>query len=108
MVVFASEVGEGLMKIVGRGVLEVFCSQHTDARRWIEHWLAEVEASTWATPQDIKSRYASASFLAGNRVIFNVKGNQYRLEVTVAYKTAVVVVVWAGTHADYDERNRKR
>ena len=96
------------MKVVGRSVLEVFCLQHADARRWIEQWLADVEVSSWASPQDIKSRYASTSFLAGNGVIFNVKGNQHRLEVTVAYKTSVVVVVWAGTHADYDARNRKR
>lgn len=96
------------MKIVGRSVLEEFCLQHADARQWIEHWLADAEVSAWATPQDIKSRYVSASFLAGNQVIFNVRGNQYRLEVTVAYKTAVVVIKWAGTHAEYDARNRKR
>jgi hypothetical protein len=48
---------------------------------------------------------STASFLSGNRVIFNVKGNLYRLEVTVAYKTSTVVVTWAGSHADYDKRN---
>ncbi|MGH9439668.1 MAG: type II toxin-antitoxin system HigB family toxin [Terriglobia bacterium] len=96
------------MKIAGRDVLEDFCAKHTNARRWIENWLSDAEASAWATPQDIKDRYASASFLAGNIVIFNVKGNEYRLEVTCAFRTAVVVVKWIGTHAKYDERNRKR
>jgi mRNA interferase HigB len=92
------------MKVVGRGVLTAFCTKHTDALSWIEHWLSEAEEATWKSPQDIKLRYSSASFLSGNRVIFNVKGNLYRLDVTVAYKTSTVVVVWAGTHAEYDKR----
>lgn len=96
------------MKVTGRGVLAALTHEHADARRWIENWLAEAEEAVWVTPQDIKDRYASASFLAGNRVIFNVKGNDYRLEVVVAYKTSVVVVEWAGTHAEYDQRNRRR
>jgi mRNA interferase HigB len=96
------------MKIVGRGLLEEFCAKHADARRWIESWLADTEAGTWTKPQDVKDRYASASFLAGNTIIFNVRGNDYRLEVTCAFKTGVVVVKWVGTHAAYDERNRKR
>jgi len=96
------------MKVVGRNQLEEFCTRHTDARKWIEIWLGDVEAAAWATPQQIKERYASASFLAGNAVIFNVKGNDYRLEVTVAYRTAVVVVQWVGTHSEYDVRNKRR
>ncbi len=96
------------MRVVGRGTLEAFYRKHTDAKTWIESWLAEVEGAQWRTPQAIKDRYASVSFLAGNRVIFNVKGNEYRMEVTVAYQTGVVVVQWIGTHRDYDERNRHR
>lgn len=96
------------MKIAGRNLLEGFCAKHTDARHWIENWLSDAEAATWAKPQDIKDRYSSASFLAGNTVIFNVKGNEYRLEVTCAYQASVVVVKWIGTHSEYDERNRKR
>jgi mRNA interferase HigB len=93
------------MKVVGRSVLKSLCAKHTDALSWIEHWLSEAEECTWSSPQDIKAKYSSASFLSGNRVIFNVKGNLYRLEVTVAYKTATVVVTWAGSHAEYDKRN---
>lgn len=96
------------MRVVGRSRLDAFCQRHSDARRWIENWLAEVEAASWRSPNEIKRRYSSVSFLAGNTVIFNVKGNDYRLEVTVAYKTAVVVVNWIGTHAEYGRRNRKR
>lgn len=96
------------MKVVGRNRLEEFCNRHTDARKWIEVWLSDVEAAAWVTSQHIKERYASTSFLADNTVIFNVKGNDYRLEVTVAYRTAVVVVQWVGTHAEYDVRNKRR
>jgi mRNA interferase HigB len=96
------------MKIAGRNLLDAFCAKHTDARGWIENWLSDTEAATWAKPQDVKDRYASASFLAGNTIIFNVKGNDYRLEIVCAFKTGVVVVKWAGTHAEYDDRNRRR
>jgi len=96
------------MRIVGRNKLHEFSSAHADVRGWIENWVADVEASTWKTTQDIKTRYASASFLKPTRLIFNVKGNSYRLQVTVAYKTTTVFVVWLGTHAEYDQRNKKR
>jgi mRNA interferase HigB len=96
------------MKIVGRGRLEEFCRAHANARSWIENWLADVESVAWTTPHDVKGRYASASFLGGNTVVFNVKGNDYRLEVMVAYRTGTVVVQWIGTHAEYDDRNRRR
>ncbi len=96
------------MKVVGRDKLAAFCAKHADARKWIENWLADAEAAAWSTPQHIRDRYSSASFLGNNMVIFNVKGNEYRLEVIVAYKTSVVVVQWIGTHAAYDARNKTR
>jgi mRNA interferase HigB len=96
------------MKVLDRERLERFSRRHADARRWIENWLADVESAAWGTPQDIRRRHASASFLPGGVVIFNVKGNSYRLEVTVAYRTGVVVIDWIGTHREYDERNKRR
>lgn len=92
------------MLLVGRDRLDEFTKAHADVRAWIENWIADVEAARWRTPQDIKDRYASASILAGRVVIFNVKGNRYRLQVQVAYNTGVVVVKWAGTHAQYTKR----
>ena len=96
------------MRIAGRERLELFCSKHADARAWIERWLADVERAVWRNPHDIRSQYASASLLADSVVIFNVKGNAYRLETAVAYQTGIVSVRWVGTHREYDERNRKR
>ena len=93
------------MRMVGRDKLDDFVGTHADARPWIENWIAEVETARWRMPQDIKSQYASASFLAINVLYFNVKGNRYRLEVLVAYNTGTVVVRWVGTHADFTKRN---
>ncbi|MGH8251959.1 MAG: type II toxin-antitoxin system HigB family toxin [Steroidobacteraceae bacterium] len=96
------------MKIIGRDLLEAFCSSHADARSWIEAWLLEVGGMSWDTPRDIKNRYVTASILPGNRVVFNVRGNHYRLEVHVTYRNRVVTVQRIGTHREYDERNRRR
>ncbi|CAG9169947.1 hypothetical protein LMG23994_01743 [Cupriavidus pinatubonensis] len=54
------------------------------------------------TPQDIKDRYPTASFVGRNRVIFNIKGNDYRLIVAIAYRIGVVYIKFIGTHGEYD------
>jgi mRNA interferase HigB len=92
------------MVIVGREKLEAFVKAHADTRSWIATWIANTEAAKWRVPQEIKSAYASASFIAANVVIFNVKGKKYRLEAQVAYNTGVIVIRWAGTHAQYTKR----
>ena len=92
------------MRIAGREKLDDFVRAHADARAWIENWIADTEKARWRMPRDIKSDYASASFLANNVVIFNVKGNHYRLEVLVAYNAGVAMIRWAGTHAQYTKR----
>lgn len=94
------------MKLIGLGVLDAFCSRHADCRKWVANWVSDVRAGSWKTSQDIKARYSTASFLAENIVIFNVRGNEYRLETQVAYNAGVVVVKWAGTHEQYTKRMR--
>ena len=96
------------MKIRGHDKLEEFTRKHTDARGWSGLWISVVEDAKWGKFQDIKSRYPSASHLHPNWVIFNVKGNEYRLEVKVLYKTGVVRVEWVGTHEEYNRRSRER
>lgn len=96
------------MKVLDLERLDRFCRKHADAREWIGNWLADVESAAWAGPSDIRLRYASVSFLAENVVIFNVKGNAYRLEVSVAYRAGVVMIEWIGPHGEYDRRNRNR
>ena len=91
------------MKVVGRELLDDFSRGHADARSQIASWLYEVEDAEWQTPNDIKQRYSHASFVADNRVIFNLKGNKYRIDVKVSYKIQVVMIVRVGTHAEYDK-----
>jgi mRNA interferase HigB len=92
------------MTLVGREKLFQFIIKHSDTRSWIENWISDVQNANWQNTQDVKDRYSSASFLADSIVIFNVKGNSYRLEVQIAYKTKKVIVKWAGTHAEYSKR----
>lgn len=90
------------MRIVGRQILDDFKRRHADARSQVDAWVAEVEDAEWGSPNDIKARFASASFLPNNRVVFNLKGNSYRLDVKVTYATKVVLIKRIGTHAEYD------
>ena len=92
------------MRIVGLPILEAFQARHANVRGALDAWRSEVERAEWKSPQDIKQRFRSADFLAGNRVIFNVKGNAYRLVVMVRYQSGLVVIEWVGTHADYDKK----
>lgn len=92
------------MRILGLPILDDFKRAHADARAPLDAWQIEVARETWGTSQDIKRRYRSADFLAGNRVIFNIKGNSYRLVVQVRYQNGLVVVEWVGTHAEYDKK----
>lgn len=92
------------MRVVGLPVLDQFKETHADARGPLDAWRREAESANWQTPQDIKQRYRSADFLAANRVIFNIKGNTYRLVVQVRYQNGLVVVEWVGTHSEYSKK----
>lgn len=94
------------MRIIGLGRLNGFCAEHSDSRKWVANWISDTRASRWRTPHDIRKRYPAASFLAERVVIFNVKGNHYRLETRIAYDVGVVAVLWIGTHAEYTRRHR--
>jgi mRNA interferase HigB len=90
------------MQLVGKDKLREFVERHPAAKSWVAAWTKEVLAAQWRRPQDVKDRYASASIINNTTVIFNVKGNAFRMEVRVSYPTGVVAVVRCGTHAEYD------
>ena len=90
------------VQVVGRLLLERFAKVHPDVGPAVDAWLREALAATWRTTADVKARYVRASFLANNRVVFNLKGNKYRLDTIIAYQTGVVLVKRIGTHAEYD------
>ena len=82
--------------------IHTFCRKHNQAKGALDSWYDEVTGEAWKTTQDIRNRYNSADFLPGNRVIFNIKGNNYRLVVEVIYKAGMVIIERVGTHAEYD------
>jgi mRNA interferase HigB len=90
------------MRIVAKKNLLAFSETHATARQSLLAWHEEAAKAVWASPQDIKDRYASASFVGHNRVVFNIQGNAYRLIVAVAYRIGVVYIKFIGTHAEYD------
>ena len=73
------------------------------AKKPLEAWHAEAEKASWRTSADIKKQYRNASVLKNGRVVFNIKGNDYRLIVKVHYELQRVYICWVGTHDDYDE-----
>ena len=92
------------MRVIAKSSLQRFWERPgcADARGPLHSWYVETLRATWRTPQDIKSRYASASICGNNRVVFNVGGNKCRLVVEIQYQADIVWVKFAGTHAQYD------
>ena len=91
------------MRIIARKTLRCFYETHADAKSALEAWFHEAEAAQWDDPKEIKKRYPSADILPGNRVVFNIKGNTYRLIVKIHYNTGIVFIRFVGTHAEYDK-----
>ena len=90
------------MTVVGKKTLIEFARQHADVRAAITAWTAEVETAAWQGSQDVKARFPSASFIGEGRVVFNLKGNHYRLDVQIDFITKVVLVKRIGTYSEYD------
>ncbi len=91
------------MEVVGLERLEVFARRHAAARKPVRQWLDVAETADWRKPADIRRQFNSADFLEGNRVIFNLGGNKYRLLVVAVYAAGVLNIRWVGTHAEYSK-----
>jgi mRNA interferase HigB len=91
------------MRIVAIATLRVFWEKHPDAELPLRGWYAEASRADWRSPADIKAAYRSASFIANNRVVFNIKGNDYRLVVAVHYNRGQMFIRFVGTHRQYDK-----
>jgi mRNA interferase HigB len=74
----------------------------------LDAWFHEALRARWESPADILKTYANASIVGADRVVFNIKGNSYRLVVAVNYRHQIVFIKWIGTHADYDRIDVKR
>lgn len=96
------------MRIIARRTLKSFVDSraghhdHQALKAALDAWYREVSLANWATAADIKTLYASASIVSSDRVVFNIKGNSYRLVAAVDFEKRIVFVKWIGTHAGYD------
>lgn len=94
------------MRIIALKTLLDFCKgnpANTDAEGPLRAWYHEVKKAKWSDPAEIKAKYGSASILKGNRVVFNIGGNKYRLVVKINYAAKVVYIRFIGTHSQYDQ-----
>jgi mRNA interferase HigB len=90
------------MRVIAVATLRAFWEKHPDAEQPLMAWYEEATTAAWTQPADIKARYRNASVLKNRRVVFNIKGNDYRLIVAIAYRLQVVYVKFVGTHKAYD------
>lgn len=90
------------MHVFARSTLKQYWQANPSAKEALRAWYADVASSTWEKPADLRRTYATASILKDNRVVFNVKGNSYRIVVRINYARGWVYIRFVGTHAEYD------
>jgi mRNA interferase HigB len=96
------------MRIIARRTLREFVgsrSGHKDQpalKAALDAWFDEVRKARWSNTADVKRSHATASVVSADRIVFNIKGNDYRLVVSVDYEKGIVWIKWLGTHREYD------
>ncbi len=97
------------MRIVKEKTLTDYCrlSKNKQAAESLKAWVYEVKFSIWNNANELKLKYSNASIISSKRVVFNIKGNNYRLIVDIEYKLKIVFIVWFGTHEEYDKIDAK-
>lgn len=93
------------MRVIAKRTLRQFWELHAEAQGPLEAWHSEALKATWATPQQVKEQFGSASILKGGKVVFNIGGNKYRLVVSIDFGRQVCFVKFVGTHTQYDVIN---
>ena len=101
------------MRVISRQTLKTFhekCKAQNDYKALkgaVDSWYAEVKKANWKNSSDVKANFATASVISSDRIVFNIKGNDYRLVVAVHYRRKIVFIKWIGTHKDYEKINAK-
>ncbi len=93
------------LRVIAKKILRDFWEKHEDCEQQLKAWFREAQKAVWENPKQIKVEYTSASILIDNRVVFNIKGNNYRLIVKINYEYEMVWIRFIGTHATYDKIN---
>lgn len=93
------------MRVIAIKILREFWTVHADCEQQLKAWYKEASKAVWKSHNELKKEYPSASILQDNRVVFNIKGNNYRLIVKINYDYQMVWIRFIGTHAEYDKIN---
>lgn len=96
------------MRVIARRTLREFWEKHADVEQALKAWFQEVSKSNWVSFQELKQDFPSASILQDNRIVFNIKGNNYRLIVKFNLEYQMAWVRFIGTHAQYDKIDANR
>ena len=95
------------MRIIAKSTLKKYWENNPQAESSLLEWLDIASECDWEIPNEVKSTFGNASLLGNNRVIFNIKGNDYRLITKIDYKNKIIFTVWIGTHSEYDKIQAK-
>lgn len=91
-----------MKRIIAKRTLREFWEKHLDSEQYLKTWYETAKSSNWQSPNDVKKTYIHASILKNNRVIFNIKGNSYRLIVKFNYDRQWAFIRFVGTHVEYN------
>lgn len=91
------------MRIIAKKTLREFWIRHKDCEEQLKAWFQETSNCEWINSNDVKNDYPSASILGDNRIVFNIKGNHYRLIIKINYDYQMIWIRFIGTHAEYDK-----
>lgn len=92
-------------RIFAKSTLRQFWEKYPDSEQHLKTWYDTVINSDWKTPNDVKQTYSNASILKGNRIVFNIKGNDYRLVAKFNFEKQWIFIRFIGTHNEYDKIN---
>lgn len=90
------------MRVIAKKTLRDFWEKYPDSQEPLENWYYEAMKADWSTPQQIKDKFRNVSIIGDNRVVFNIKGNDYRLIAKINYPHRLIYIRFVGTHKQYD------
>ncbi len=95
------------MRVVSKKKLVEYYIKHADSKTALEEWYRKIQKAEWDNLNDLKKDYLSADYVGNNRVVFNIKGNDFRLIAIIIYVSHKLYVRWIGTHSEYNKVDAK-
>ncbi len=97
------------MRVIKERTVYVICQteKYKSASESLAAWLYMVQAAGWSSPAELKSQFRNASIIGSKRVVFNIRGNDFRLVLDIEYKLKIVFIIWFGHHQEYEKVNIK-